>query len=83
MKLLLLIYILVVCILFILWGFFEEEIKEFKEFKDEETVIIDIFIWPITLVVLLLGAVITLPFYIFNEIGIKLRKKYGKFSKNN
>lgn len=80
--LLLLIYILVVCILFILAGFFEEELSELA--GDEETVIIEIFTWPITLAILLLGAIITLPFYIFNEIGTKLRKKYDeKFSKNN
>lgn len=82
--LLLLIYILVVCILFILAGFFEEELSELVGYGDKEIVIIEIFTWPITLAILLLGAIITLPFYIFNKIGTKLRKKYDeKFSKNN
>lgn len=82
MKLLLLIiYILVACILFILGGFFEEELS--KGVRDKETVIIGIFIWPIPLVLLLGWAILALPPYIFNKIGIKLRKKYEKFSKNN
>lgn len=87
---LLIIYILIVCILFILWGFFEEELsKRIRIIIDKETIIFGLFLWPISLVLLFGWALCRIfnklasLFYIFSKIGIKLRKKYEKFSKNN